>query len=393
MASLFEHLAILTDPRVERTRRHDLQELVIIAICGVLSGAESWVEIEAYGKAKVAWLRTFLALPGGIPSHDTFGRVFAALDAEAVEAAFTGWVRDLVGSVQGVVAIDGKTIRGSHDRAQGKRPLHLVSAWAVANHVVLGQIATDIKSNEITAIPALLQTLALTGTTVTIDAMGCQTAIAAAIIEQQADYVLALKANQPVLHEAVSYLFDDAHATNQAQVAVDHHETLDKGHGRIERRQCWTIADPAVIAYLDPAGAWPGLRSVAMVTAERTIGPTVTRETRYYLSSLAGEAAVLARTVREHWAIENELHWVLDVAFGEDDTRVRIGHAAENLAVIRRIGLNLLKQDTTAKLGIKAKRRRCGWDDAYLLQVLSQLRCDCPGVRLRRTGLFDISMV
>jgi len=226
-ASLFEHLAILTDPRVERTRRHQLQDLVIIAICGVLSGAERWVEIEAYGKAKVAWRRTFLMLPGGIPSHDTFGRVFAALDAEAVETAVVSWVRDLVGSVEGVVAIDGKTGRRSHDRAPGKRPLHLVSAWAVANHVALGQIATDTTSNEITAIPALVQTLALPGTTVTIDAMGCQTAIAAAIIEQQADSVLALTGNQPVLHEVVSSLFDDAHATNQARVAVDHHETLD----------------------------------------------------------------------------------------------------------------------------------------------------------------------
>lgn len=237
---------------------------------------------------------------------------------------------------------------------------------------MLGQRAVDTKSNETTAIPTLLQALALAGTTVTIDAMGCQSAIAAAIVDQRADYVLALKTNQPTLHEAVTDLCADVRTANHAHVPIDHHATMEKGHGRIERRQCWAIEDPTVIAYLDPTGAWPGLRTVAMVETEWTIGTTVTREARYYLSSLAGDAATVAQTVREHWAIENELHWVLDVAFSEDDARVRIGHAAENLAVIRRIALNLLTRDTTTTIGVKARRRRCGWDNAYLLHVLTQ---------------------
>ena len=373
MASLFEHLAIVTDPRVARTRRHDLEAILTIAICGVLSGCETWVDIADYGRAKQAWLATFLALPSGIPSHDTFGRVFAALNPTEIETAFLGWVGDLVGcTAPGVIAIDGKTVRGSRDA--GKRPLHMVSAWAVNNHLVLAQVAVDEKSNEITAIPALLTSLALAGTTVTIDAMGCQAEITKQLVDQQADYVLALKANHPLLHAAVTHLFADARTANDARVALDYHETIEKGHGRIERRQCWALADAEVMTYLQslaPHPAWTGLCSVVLVEAERTIGGTTSREARYYLSSLPAAAERLLKTVREHWAVENELHWVLDVAFGEDAARMRIGHAAHNLALVRRMALNLLKRETSKKIGIRAKRKSCGWDNAYLVTVLS----------------------
>lgn len=383
MASLLEHLAIVTDPRVERTRRHELEDIITIAICGVLSGCETWVDIATYGRAKQEWLARFLTLPSGIPSHDTFGRVFAALNPAEVETAFLGWVRELVSAgataagvaagQDGVIAIDGKTVRGS--RGLGKRPLHLVSAWAVANQLVLGQVAVDDKSNEITAIPTLLTCLALAGTTVTIDAMGCQAEITKQLVAQQADYVLALKDNHPSLLAATSTLFADARSTNQAGVRVDQHETITKGHGRLERRQCWAIEDAAFIAYLHtlvPDVPWTGLRSVVLVEAERTIGTATSRQARYYLSSLPAQAERLLRTVREHWAVENQLHWVLDVAFGEDAARMRIGQAAHNLALVRRMALNLLQQETTKQIGIKAKRKACGWDNAYLIKVLTQ---------------------
>jgi predicted transposase YbfD/YdcC len=361
--------ADLVDPRVERTKRHRLLGIVTVALCGVVCGAESWVEIEAWGEAKLDWLRAFLDLPHGIPSHDTFGRVFAALDPAQFEAAFLGWVQGVATATAGeVVAIDGKTARGAHDRANGTGPLHLVSAWAATNRLVLGQVAVDEKSNEITAIPALLDVLALEGCVVTIDAIGCQTAIAAAIVAKGAEYVLALKGNQERLLADVGETFALVLADPDAPVAAS--TALDKGHGRIEVRRCWAIDDPAVIAWLDPDGAWPGLRSIAMVEGERRIGATVTRQTRYYLSSLSGNAAAIAAAVRGHWGIENQVHWVLDVAFREDANRSRSGHSAENLAVLRRLALNLLRREPSRKVGIKASRLKAGWDNAYLLRVL-----------------------
>lgn len=354
----------LVDPRIERTKRHQLLDIVTIALCAVLAGAESWVDIADWGTIKLSWLRTWLPLPNGIPSHDTFGRVFSRLRPAQLEHGLLRWARLLATETAvpaGVVAIDGKSIRAARD--PGERAIHLVSAWASASRLVLGQVAVDDKSNEITAIPELLGHLDLTGQVVTIDAMGCQTAIAARIVAGGGDYVLALKENQPDLRQHVADSFALAEQT------IDH-QTLGKGHGRIEVRTCRTITDGAVLSWLNPDGAWPGLRSIAEVVGERRIGGEITRHARYYLSSLSGDAATIANAVRSHWGIENQVHWVLDVAFREDQSRARIGYAAENLALIRKLVLNLLRADPTRKVGVKASRLMAGWDDAYLLRVL-----------------------
>jgi len=376
--TISEHFAAVDDPRMERTRRHELLEILTVALCGVLCAAESWVEVEQFGNAKLEWLRSFLALPNGIPSHDTFGRVFARLDPAQFQACFVAWVRDVVTATAGqvepvehVVAIDGKTLRRSHDRTAGRAAIHMVSAWASATRLVLGQVKVDAKSNEITAIPVLLDLLVLRGCIVTIDAMGCQTAIARQIVAQGGDYVLALKENQGRLHSAVDDLFARARTDGFGELPHDSWQTLEKNHGRIETRRYWTVADPAVITALDPAGAWDGLRSVGMVEATRSIGDTRTTETRYFLCSLSGEAVAFGHAVRWHWGIENSVHWVLDVAFHEDECRVRTDHAAHNFAILRHVALNLLRQDTTAQCGIKARRLKAGWSTDYLRHVLA----------------------
>jgi predicted transposase YbfD/YdcC len=375
--SIERYFGSLPDPRVERTRAHRLTDLLTIALCAILCGANDWVAVETFGHAKEAWLRTFLPLPGGIPSHDTFGRVFARLDPAALQQCFAVWVQAVVGELPAqVVAIDGKTSRGSADRSRGQAALHLVSAWATASGLVLGQEATDAKSNEITAIPHLLRLLALDGCVVTIDALGCQRAIAAQLHEQGADYVLALKGNQPTLHATVVAAFADARGTGPdawQPVEQDVAHTLDADHGRVEHRRYTVLSDPDLLACLDPTGAWPGLRSVIEVQAERRPDVLTPSERRYYLSSLRPDAVLLGQAIRAHWGVENRLHWVLDVQFREDASTVRVGDGAHTFTVLRQLALNLIRQDRTVRGSIATKRFRAALDDTYLAQLLTGL--------------------
>jgi predicted transposase YbfD/YdcC len=362
MDSPLQYFARLTDPRIERNREHLLEEILLIAIAAVLSGAESWNDIAEYGESKREWLKTFLTLPGGIASHDTFNRVFAALDPEEFEQGFAAWVASIAKLTAGeVVAIDGKTLCGT--RQAGKKQLvHMVSAWAGANNLVLGQRKVDEKSNEITAIPKLLGALELSGTVVTIDAMGCQREIAAKIVEKKADYILAVKENQQLLLDDVKDSFKMLAADAVA-------EQIDCGHGRVETRRCSAVGD---LTLLERANDWKGLRSLVRIEAERFHKATgkTEQETRYYITSLTPDAARINTLVRQHWGIENKLHWVLDVAFGEDLSRKRAGNAAQNFSLINRVAFNLLKKETTLKRGIKGKRLKAAWDHPYLLKLL-----------------------
>lgn len=366
--SLAHHFADLTDPRIERSRLHELLDIITIAVCAVVAGADSWEAIEDFGTAKHPWLKTFLALPNGIPSHDTFRRVFTRLDPAEFRRGFFSWI----GAVQEatgrrVVAIDGKSLRHSFDRAKGRSALHLVHAWATANHLLLGQVAVDEKSNEITAIPELLKMLELSGAIVTIDAMGCQKEIARTIREQGADYGLALKANHEHLFEQVQAFWDGACARGMTGDDIHYHREWDEGHGRTEARRCWATSD---LSWLEGREQWQDLRSVVFIESERFVGESLSVETRYYLSSMDSDARVLNRAIRSHWGVENSLHWVLDVTFDEDRSRIRKDHAPENFALRRRLALCLLKQETSSKRSIKGKRQRASWDESYLLQVL-----------------------
>lgn len=371
--ALTEHFAALEDPRVERTKLHPLLSVVVIALCGVICGAETWNEIEEFGEAMEDFFADTLALPNGIPSHDTFNRVFACLDPQQFGACFGSWTQAVAGVLPAqVVAIDGKSVRRSAERGIGKGAIQMVSAWATESRLVLAQTKVDAKSNEITALPGLLEQLAITGCIVTIDAMGCQRQIAQQIVDQSGDYVLSLKANQGSLHEDVQDCFAQAARAQASGEGYDSSQALDKGHGRLERRRAWVISDAAVIDWLQDHHQWPGLGAIGRIEAQRRIGTQVEAESRYYLLSRALSAGEFAQAVRSHWGIENRVHWVLDMAFREDLSRIRQGHAAQNFAVLRHLALNLLQRHPTKrKLSIKARRLKAGWDRSYLLQLLT----------------------
>ena len=362
-ASIFQHFSRIEDPRINRQKKHQLQDIFFITLCAVICGADNWVSIEEFGKAKEDWFTGMLDLQHGIPSHDTLGDVFAAIDTEQFSQCFSDWVADLATLTEGqVIAIDGKCLRRSIDRASKKAAIYMVSAFAQKNSMVLGQVKVDYKSNEISAIPKLLSRLDIAGAIISIDAMGCQTKIAQQIVDQGADYVLSLKGNQGTLHEDVQTYFSSKLSPD---VLI---ETYDGGHGRIETRSLRATAE---IDWLKERHSWPGLQSIIAVTALRETTEKATRETRYFVSSLSADnPARLEHAVRAHWAIENNLHWVLDIAFDEDRNRTRQGYSASNLAVIRHIAMNLIKNEKTSKVGVKTKRLKAGWDNKYLLKTI-----------------------
>ena len=378
---LLRHFDPLEDPRMDRTRLHRLDDILAIAILAVICGAEGWTDVENFGESKQDWLKTFLHLPNGIPSHDTFGRVFAALDPEAFERCFLAWVQGLieVTGEQGL-RIDGKTLRHSFDTASAKAAIHMISAWSSQAELVLGQQSTDDKSNEITAIPKLLDLISLYGAVVTIDALGCQKTIVEQIVEGGGDYILAVKDNQPTLHQELKLLFDEAITRQFEHMGYDYHEQVEKNHGRLETRRVWVTRE---VQWLRDRGEWTGLRSAVRVERERQlldpVNPAkprkIEREQHHFIASLdhrdpGRDAAYFGRHIRDHWHVENKLHWSLDVSFAEDASRVRQGHAAENLSRLRRIALNLLKKEKTCKRSIRAKRLKAGWDHDYLIKLL-----------------------
>jgi predicted transposase YbfD/YdcC len=366
--SISVFFADLPDPRVERTRRHDLLDIVVISVLAVICGANHWPEIADFAKTRKDWLREFLRLPSGVPGVDTFRRVFAALDVGAFNQCFMEWTQSLTETVKGkLVAIDGKTLRGSHTTSEKNDARHIVSAWVSENHIVFGQLATEAKSNEITAIPKLVKMLDLTGATVTIDAMGCQHKIVDAIIDKHADYLIAVKDNQPKLREEVEVAFATASITHEKLPPTARYESTEKAHGRHEVRRVLVLEAEE---RLSEGQSWRGLRSLVWVESERTVHGQHSREDRYYISSVKPDAAVIAKLVRGHWGIENQQHWTLDMAFDEDRNRTRKKNGPDNFALLRRIALNLLKAETSTKRSIQRKRLTAGWDAQYLLRVL-----------------------
>ncbi len=370
-SSILAYFGGVSDPRIDRCKRHQLIDIIVIGICAVICSADSFVEMEEFGRAKRDWFETFLDLPNGIPSHDTFRRVFGKLKPAEFQRCFLDWVESVQEQTKGeVIAIDGKALRGTFERSTSKLAIRLVSAWATGNSLVLGQVKTAEKSNEITAIPCLLKLLEIEGCIVTIDAMGCQTEIVEQIVEQGADYCLSLKGNQGILHEEVREYFQWARAIDFKQLEFDYAEAVEKDHGRIETRRCWSVSD---VDWITAKAEWQGLRSICAVEAQRVEVTTNKQsiETRYFISSLESNAKALMRAVRKHWGVENSLHWVLDVAFGEDHCQIRKDHGAENFAILRHMALNLLKREKTSKVGVKIKRNKAGWDNTYLLKVLT----------------------
>jgi len=369
--SLEEHFSNVTDPRGPNIE-HQIFDIMAIAILGTICGADGWVEIEQFGYQKHNWLSKYLELRNGIPSHDTFGRVFSRIDPEEFQDSFSEWVQAIHQVTQGqVIGIDGKQMRGSHDKGKGKKAIYMVSAWAEKNHLVLGQRKVSEKSNEITAIPELLRLIEIKGCIVTIDAIGTQTKIANQIIANEGDYLLCVKQNQGKLYRDLEMLFSYDQRQGFQDAPYDHAKDVTKGHGRIDVRECWTTSDPEYLACIGNVKKWIGLKSISMIVRRRIIDGKETIKTRFYISSLEANAKRILNATRQHWGIENSLHWVLDIAFNEDRSRVRKDHAPANLAVLRHMAVNLLKQETSAKGGIKAKRLQTGWNENYLIKVLS----------------------
>jgi len=371
-ALIEKHFGPLKDPRALHSIEHLLIDIIVIALCATICGANDWEAVSAYGVDKYEWLKTFLALPNGIPSHDTFIRLFARLNPEELQSCFISWMQEVHKLTNGdLLNVDGKTLRGAKERGNNRSFIHMVSVWSATNHLVLGQRKVDEKSNEITAIPELLRLLEIKNCLVSIDAMGCQTEIAKTIIEQGADYVLALKANQGNLYEDVTQLFKGSVAHENNNVENQFHTTLEKGHGRIEIRRYSVMGNTE---YLSGAEKWLGLKSIGMVESERRVNGRISDvERRYYILSIESDVQRFANAVRHHWSIENQLHWVLDVGFQEDSLKGCQGHSAETLAVMRHIGMNLLSQEKTTRVGIKNKRLKAGWNNHYLETVLSCL--------------------
>lgn len=367
--TIADYFGEMDDPRVERTKQHKLIDIITIAICAVICGADTWVDIETYGRAKYLWLKEFLELPNGIPSHDTFSRVFARLNPEQFQQCFINWIKSISNITSGqVIAIDGKTLLHSYDSGADKRAIHMVSG-ATAQRLVLGQVKVDDKSNEITAIPELLKVLELNGCIVTIDAMGCQKEIVKLIISQGGGYVITLKKHQSSLYKQVEELFRQAIKNSFEKFTHSCYQTKEHSHGREEIRNYLMLSD--INDRIDPTSKWDSLQGIGMVESVRTVDGLTTVETRYYISSLTDNAQLLGQSIRSHWGIENPLHWVLDVAFREDDCRIRKDNAPQNFAVLRHIALNLLNQEKTLKTGIKNKRLKGGWDNEYLDKVLA----------------------
>jgi predicted transposase YbfD/YdcC len=367
---------LVADPREERGRRHSLVDVLFIAMVAMVSGADDAESMQVFGEANEAWFRQFLQLPHGIPSQDTYLRVFALLDPGAVQTLFRNWV-DGIRTVWegGHVALDGKTLRRSFDAASGGKRIHMVSAWLSDEGLVLGQVKVEEKENEIVAIPELLRLLDIRGVTVTIDAMGCQRAIAAQIVEKRGHYVLSVKENHPTLHEHIEGFFADAGRTQRPiddpAPRVETHQEVDAGHGRVETRTCWFSRD---LSWVDARAEWAGLDGIAMVMRERhdkRTGKTSMERAYFIVSHPRATAGTVARVIRDHWGIENGLHWALDMTFNEDQSRVRARHAAQNLAVLRHLVMNLLRTAPGKKRSLVKRRQRCGWDRSFLLSVLA----------------------
>jgi predicted transposase YbfD/YdcC len=366
--TILDHFKDIPDPRINRRKLHSLLDIIVISVCAIICGAKGFKEIELFGKERIQWLKQFLELKNGIPSHDTFGRVFAMLNPKVFEKQFMAWVEKIrVPQHNEVIAIDGKTARRSFDTKADRSAIHVVSAWATENRLVLGQLKVDDKSNEITAIPELLDMLMIKGCTITIDAMGCQKAIADTIISNGADYVLAVKENQPKLYEQISSHMTNAATNDFSRISHEMHATKDTGHGREEYREYHIVKD---VQWLENRDQWPSLAAIGAAYAVRLTKSGEQTETRYYILSRALSAKEFGNAVRKHWGIENSLHWNLDVSLREDECRIRKLHAPTNMTVVRKVAINLLKQETATNAGIVSKQLKAALSTNYLERVI-----------------------